>query len=96
MLSVEELRTFAHANATPPHQLRAFQDGMLDMYAKHPEKWVVYTDLWDEAARTFDFVVHGAFDTQKEAVDSTKTLSPKERGRRTVISTHLLPAAYRL
>lgn len=78
---------FVRRNATPRHKVQAFQEGLNALRRTHPNRWVLYTALWDEAAGRYEFVVHGVFETQKEAVDSTLTLSAKERGLRTLIST---------
>jgi hypothetical protein len=96
VLSLEQLMKFARVNATPPDQLEAFQRGMDALRRTHPDRWVVYTAVWDETVRTFEFVVHGVFESQKDAVDSTLALSPKERGMRTLTSTRNPPAGYRI
>lgn len=87
MPSIDELREFTAARATPPQRQKAFEEGMINLYRTYPDRWVLYTALWNEETGRYDFVVHGVFETQKEAVDSTLTLSAKERGLRTLIST---------
>ncbi len=96
MNAILKQRELIERTASAPDKVQAFQDGINRLRVSHPDRWVVYTDRWDDETRTYTFFVHGVFETQKQAVDSTLYLTPKERGTRTLISTRVPKAGVRI
>lgn len=87
MNAILKQRELMETTASAPDKLDAFEEGINRLIDTYPDSWVAYTDRWDEETRSFSFVVHGVFATEKEAADAALRLSPQERGVQTLIST---------
>ena len=83
--------------AYDPERVKASQRAMNDLYAKYPNRWVVYSPRWDEVGKECEYVVLAEFATHGEAVRWGMALPEDERSRVTVMSTRLPePGVYRI
>jgi hypothetical protein len=75
--------------AYDPERVAASKRAMNELYAKDPNRWLVYRPRWDEAEKECEYVVLAEFATHGEAVRWGMALPDDERSRVTVMSTRL-------